>query len=136
MPHVTSPLELRTPEDLRHSKFTGHRIAASELRPNQIVNVIRNGVPLRCRVLRACPKCANVIFTHVLRSHPAAAWDARGVLAISRPAQPIDDSGRMPHGTGQLEFNGLTCIATRRGDGLELAGRPIDLELVADPSRN
>jgi hypothetical protein len=111
-------------------------VAPTALRTNQIVNVIRNGVPLRCRVLHSCPRCSNVVFRHVTRTMPSAPQSAGAFLAVISPTQPVNDSGQMPHGTGWLELSSLTLVANQRGDGLELAGRPIEVELVADPRWN
>jgi hypothetical protein len=107
--------------------------APDKLETDQVVNVIRNGVPLRCRVDFASPRC--VVLRRLAACLPAVG-DARAFLASCRPIEPVNDSGRVPVGGGVCELGGLSIVAIPEGGRLRAGRELFDVEIVATPRWN
>ncbi len=123
------------PTEITEVKTMPKSLTLADIATGQIVNLWRNGVPLRCRVAQAGLNRKSV-FVHVRQSLPSSPHNACSFLAVSGPAEPLADSGKMRCGTGIVEMDSLLLVADPAGGHLEIAGRPVDVELVADPRCN
>ncbi len=128
-----------------------HTVSPDQLRPHQIVNVIRNGVALRCKVMHACRDCGQLVFRHILRSSPdlveatpeavaksltLAHMKTSEVIGWRAPREARNDSGFEWHGPQPIEVKDMTLVCRAVESQVFLLGSPVEIELLADPRCN